>query len=101
MNYDFHKRLKELRMRSGISQKELAKQMGVTRTTINSWESGISFPNAYSLTMLSEYFYITTDYLLGMDDSELLNISDLDENEKNMIYDMVKLLTDIKKKNKR
>ena len=57
-------RIKILRKRSGISQEELADKMGVSRQAISKWESGQSFPDIDKIVLLSEYFDVTTDYLL-------------------------------------
>lgn len=95
--YQLNERLKELRRVYGISQNALAKEMALTRATINAWEMGISFPNAHSLIMLSKYFKVSVDYLLGISDNEMLDISSLSDKEKGMIYDMVKHLADLKK----
>ena len=57
-------RIKISRKRRGISQEELADKMGVSRQAISKWESGQSFPDIDKIVLLSEYFDVTTDYLL-------------------------------------
>lgn len=57
-------RLKELRERRGLSQEQLAKIIGVDRTTIVKYETGASRPTRY-LKKIAHYFDVTTDYLLG------------------------------------
>lgn len=94
--YQLCDRLKELRKRNNISQSTLAKQMELTRATVNAWEMGISYPNAQSLIMLSKYFKVSVDYILGLDNSEKVDLSGLNEKEKNMICDMIKYLSDLK-----
>ena len=95
--YQLNERLKELRNQHNISQNALAKQMELTRATINAWEMGISYPNAQSLIMLSKYFNVSVDYILGLEDKEMLDISMLDNNEKRMISEMVIHLYELKK----
>ncbi|MBO5059845.1 MAG: helix-turn-helix transcriptional regulator [Clostridia bacterium] len=94
--YKLSERLKELRKRNNISQNALAKQMNLTRATINAWEMGINYPTAQSLIMLADFFNVTSDYILGLDSVETINISKLNDAEKKMICDMVKYLGDIK-----
>lgn len=94
--YQLNERLKELRKRDSISQNQLAKKMELTRATINAWEMGISFPNAQSLIMLAKYFKVSVDYILGLSDKEMLDISALNEVEKRMICEMVQYLSDKK-----
>lgn len=57
-------RLKELRIAKGLSQNEVAKIMGVGRTTYLKWESGENQPTR-KLKELSEFFGVSIDYLLG------------------------------------
>lgn len=94
--YQLNERLKELRNRYNISQNALAKEMNLTRATINAWEMGISYPNAQSLVMLSEYFKVSVDYILGLKEDDMMNISKLNDKEKKMIYDMVSYLSELK-----
>ena len=96
--YQLNERLKELRSKMGISQNSLAKKMNLTRATINAWEMGISYPNAKSLIMLSEFFKVSVDYILGLDNIESVDISNLNEAEKKLIYDIVNYLSEIKNK---
>ena len=42
---DISKNIKRMRMELGLSQQQLAEQIGVTRQTISSWERGASFPD--------------------------------------------------------
>ncbi len=93
---DFNERLKDLRKKCGISQSALARQMNLTRATVNAWEMGISTPNAQSLIMLSQYFKVSVDYLLGLDTHRMLDIEMLNEKEQKMICDMVRYLSEQK-----
>lgn len=87
--HKFYIRLKELRNRCGLSQNELAKKMGIQRATVNAWEMGISFPNAQSLVLLAKFFKVSVDYLLGYDDSDMIDVSMLDDTGKKLVYEMV------------
>ena len=91
--YKLYERLKLLRKRNNLSQNALAKKMGVTRATVNAWEMGISFPNAQSLMVLAKFFKVSVDYLLGNDDSDTIDISSLNGEEKKLIYDMINYMT--------
>ena len=87
--YKLSERLKELRKQNNISQNALAKQMNLIRATVNAWEMGISCPNAQSLVMLSQYFKVSVDFLLGLNDTETIDITQLTEREKNIVYELV------------
>lgn len=57
-------KLYELRKKGGLSQEQLAEQLGVSRQAISKWESGKAVPESDTLISLSKYFDVTLDYLL-------------------------------------
>lgn len=57
-------RIQNLRKQKGISQEELADKVGVSRQAVSKWESEQSVPDLDKVIILSEYFGVTTDYLL-------------------------------------
>lgn len=57
-------RIQYLRKQKGISQEELAEKMLISRQAVSKWESGQSAPDLEKIVMLSDYFEVTTDYLL-------------------------------------
>ena len=58
-------RIKELRIAAGLSQKEIAEKIGVTRSTISDWETKRSEPNVLQLTKVADLFNCSIDYLVG------------------------------------
>ena len=74
-------KIRDLRQARGWTQAELARRMGITRNGINSWEQGLSMPSPGSLVDLSRIFLVSTDYLLGVERLETINVSGLDERE--------------------
>lgn len=48
----------------GLSQEELADKVGVSRQAVSKWESEQSIPDTEKVVALSEFFGVTTDYLL-------------------------------------
>ena len=58
-------RLMELRKAKGVSQKEVANVIGVSRVHYTNIENGKRETNFEKLTTLAEYFDVSTDYLLG------------------------------------
>lgn len=58
-------KLKELRKKSGYSQKELAELLGYAQNTISQWESGRRYIDREALIQLANFFGVSTDYLLG------------------------------------
>ncbi len=57
-------RIQGLRKAKGISQEELADKIGVSRQAVSKWESEQSMPDTEKIIIMSDYFEVTTDYLL-------------------------------------
>ena len=59
----FNEKLKDLRIKKGISQAELAEQIFVSRSAVAKWENGLGLPSEDSLTMLAQYFSVNREEL--------------------------------------
>ncbi|MBE5968201.1 MAG: helix-turn-helix transcriptional regulator [Lachnospiraceae bacterium] len=57
-------RIQNLRKTKGISQEELADKVGVSRQAVSKWEGEQSTPDIDKIIIMSDYFEVTTDYLL-------------------------------------
>ncbi len=64
----FPKRFRALMERTHTSQEKLAEICSVTRQAISQWMNGITRPDILYLVKISEYFNVSTDYLLGLTD---------------------------------
>ncbi|WP_251617619.1 helix-turn-helix domain-containing protein [Pumilibacter muris] len=60
------KRIKELRLQAGISQKTLAEKIGVNKRAVIFWEQEINEPKASYVRNLAVFFEVSADYLLGI-----------------------------------
>lgn len=74
-------RIKELRQARGWTQADLARRLGMTRNGVNSWEQGLSMPSPASLVDLAQLFSVSTDYLLGVERLNTVNVTGLDERD--------------------
>ena len=59
-------KLREVRLSRGMSQVELAKQLGVTKQSVSNWENDNIQPSVDMLVRLARLFGVSTDYLLGL-----------------------------------
>lgn len=64
----FSTRLKELRYEAKISQQELSKIIGISKSSINMYERGEREPGLEMVKAFADYFDVKTDYLLGKTD---------------------------------
>lgn len=58
--------IRSARMRAGLTQKEVAVALNKGQTTVASWETGRSQPDAITIIALSELFHVSSDFLLGI-----------------------------------
>lgn len=78
---DFGDRLKELRKQIGLNQAELAEKMSVTKSVISYYENRERAPSPEILIKLASIFHVSTDYLLGLENEQVLNVSDLNKED--------------------
>lgn len=61
-------KIAELRKAANLTQEKFAAIIGVARSTIAMYETNKSEPDFNILRKIADYFHVTTDYLLGIDD---------------------------------
>lgn len=66
----FGERLKAERIKRGLTQSELATELGLNQSAISKFEYGIKEPAKNTLVAFAKYFGVSTDYLLGLKDNE-------------------------------
>lgn len=66
-------RIKEIRQEKGLTQTELANKIGISQAGITKWETGDRDPSTDCVILLAKFFDVTTDFLLGVDDKDVLN----------------------------
>lgn len=64
----FCERIKELRKIKNLTQKQLAEILKTNNSSICDWECGRSQPDLKMLVCIAEFFEISVDYLLGLED---------------------------------
>lgn len=82
-------RIKFLREQKRLSQAELAKLLGITRSSINAWELGISVPSTQYLVELASIFMVSTDFLLGVESTATLSVKGLTEMDIQAVYALI------------
>lgn len=76
-------KLYELRKKSGLSQEQLAEQLGVSRQAVSKWESDKAVPESDTLISISQYFNVTLDYLMKENESVSEPVTEKEETQTN------------------
>lgn len=88
-------RIHELRISSGWSQVELARKMNITKQTVSNWENENIMPSIEMLVRMAKLFHVTTDYLLGLENTPRLSVDGLPEN---VVAHLSQLIEDYRQK---
>jgi len=78
---DFGNTLKKLRHQEGMTQQQLADRLGVTKSVVSYYELQERYPSPEVLVKLASVFHVTTDYLLGLVHTEMIDLTGLDEED--------------------
>lgn len=89
---DFGVKLKKLRTNAGLTQKQLAAQIGVTKSVISFYELQERTPSPAVLIKLAAVFHVSTDYLLGIEKEKSLDVSGLTDDDIKVISLIVETL---------
>ena len=90
-------RIKTIREKNGLTQAELAKRLGITRSSVNAWEQGISVPSTQYIVELADLFKVSTDYLLGVDTTATIDVSGLTDTDIQLLYELVEHLRELRR----
>lgn len=74
-------KIRQLRTQRSISQIMLAKQLGVSKSVISSYENGVHFPPYDILLQIAKLFGVSTDYLLGASGNQVINVDGLTDRQ--------------------
>lgn len=72
--------IKDIRIRKGLTQAEVAAARGVSSVVYSRYETGSRQPSADALVQMADLFGVTVDYLLGRQDVDDSTLSDFETN---------------------
>ncbi len=84
MAYNLGKNIKYLREKNNLSQKEFARILNISNSTLSQYESNVRVPSDDIKIQIADYFNVSLDYLLGRPDphhidKEKSKVSELEE----------------------
>ena len=92
----FDERIKELRQSLGINQVEFGKKIGVSKQCVSNWENGNIQPSIDMLIRIAVTFSVSTDYLLGLNNTLTLDVDGLSGEQimhiRNIVIDIKRLM---------
>lgn len=89
---EFGKKLKQLRLEHNLTQKQLASLIGVRNSIISFYEVGDRIPSPEVIKKLATTLHVSSDYLLGIEKGESVDLSGLNEYEKGLIRSIIDAL---------
>ena len=84
----FSTRITSLRKERGLSQKEVAMSLGVSQALLSHYEKGVRECGLDFVLKCADYFGVTTDYLLGKDESKYGIYNNISDNSGKDIYSL-------------
>lgn len=98
MKETFGDRIKRLRENKNLKQEQVALALRVNRKAISHYENNLREPSFETLIKMAELYRVSTDYLLGMETTCIINAAGLSEKEFSLLSELV---ADIIEKNSR
>lgn len=89
---DFGSTLRTLRLRENLTQSQLAQKLGVTKSVISAYETGLRLPSYDILINISRIFSVSTDYLLGLERKQEIDLSGLTSEEIDALLNLIKAM---------
>lgn len=85
MVFDFGCRLRELRLNKKLTQTQVARRLNLSKTTISGYENNIKTPSLDVLTQLSILYGVSSDYILGLENRNMLLIDGLTDKQRKIL----------------
>ena len=92
------KRIKELRLKRGLTQIELATMLGVSKSVVSSYENAVHLPPYDILIKISKIFNVSCDYLLNSENNNTISVDGLTETQIQAVESIIHELRNINNK---
>ncbi len=93
MVIDIADRIRYLREKCGLTQAALAKQLGISRSAVNAWEMSLTSPSIANIIEMANIFHVSLDYLLTLSDRITVDVTDLTNEEREVVFRLVEFFT--------
>lgn len=89
---DFGNVLKTLRLRNNMTQAQLSQKLDLTKSVISAYETGLRLPSYDVLIHIAQIFNVSTDYLLGLENPQEIDLSGLSLEEVTALLNLIKVM---------
>ena len=93
----FGDRIKALRLSYNLNQVQLAEKLSVSKQTVSNWENNNILPSIEMLIKISQFFSVSTDYLLELENRNYIEITGLSDTQ---LAHIQQIINDILEKTK-
>lgn len=89
---DFGNTLKTQRLSKNMTQSQLAQKLGLTKSVISAYETGLRMPSYDILIHIARIFNVSTDFLLGVENKRTIDLSGLSQEETNALLNLIQAM---------
>ena len=89
---NFGNRLRALRQAKGWTQEDLSARLGLTKSVVSAYETSLRYPSYDILIRITSLFNVTSDYLLGIEKKQMLDITGLSPEKEMLLRQLVDAL---------
>ncbi len=89
---DLGNKLKSLRLQHNMTQAQLAQKLGLTKSVISAYETGLRMPSYDILIHITKIFKVSSDYLLGIESRQDIDLSGLSNEEVSALLNLIKAM---------
>ena len=86
---DLGSKIKQLRIAKRLTQVQVAERLHISKGMISSYETNIRLPSYDVLIKFANLYGVTTDYLLGFNKSNMVDISGLSDTQVDLVIGMI------------
>lgn len=89
---DFGNILKTQRLKADMTQAQLAQKLGITKSVISAYETGLRLPSYDILIHIAKLFNVSTDFLLGVENQQNVDFSGLSQEEVDALMNLIRAM---------
>jgi DNA-binding XRE family transcriptional regulator len=87
--FSLAQKIKLLRDNAKMTQAELARTLGLSRSSVNAWEMGLSVPSTQYVVELAKKFKVSTDFILGIEETATISVDGLTQKQVSVLLDTI------------